>query len=319
VFGARLIHGHITFYPAFLVLLLAPEYFIPLRGLATHYHARMTAIAAARRIFEVLDTPVLPVPSGAAAAFDSIALACEDVRFVYAQGAPVLNGLTCAFPSGKITAIVGASGAGKTTLARLLLGFVQPGSGAVTVNGGARLADIPPEAWWENLAWVPQSPRLFHGTIAANIRLGRPDADMAALREAAASARALEFIEALPQGFETVLGDLGQGLSGGQIQRIALARAFLKNPQLLILDEATANLDMESEALVLEAIADLSSGRTVILIAHRLALAERADFILVLEEGRVAQYGPPAQLLAADGPYRAMRRAYYGEDAACAI
>ncbi|OYV25748.1 MAG: thiol reductant ABC exporter subunit CydD [Acidocella sp. 20-63-7] len=319
LFGARLIHGHITFYPAFLVLLLAPEYFVPLRGLSVHYHARMTAIAAARRIFAILDLPVGEVPAGGAPEFEAIALECAAVECAYAEGPPVLQGMTCRFEAGKITAIVGASGAGKTTLARLLLGFVRPTRGAVTINGAVDLADIPPEAWWQNLAWVPQNPRLFQGSIAANIRLGRPDADLASLREAAAHARALEFIEALPQGFETVIGDLGQGLSGGQIQRIALARAFLKDPQLLILDEATANLDLESEALVLEAIADLTRGRTVILIAHRLALAERADQILVLDEGKVVESGTPEALLAAEGPYRALSRAYYGEVAPCAI
>jgi ATP-binding cassette subfamily C protein CydD len=168
---------------------------------------------------------------------------------------------------------------------------------------------------------VPQNPRLFHGSIAANLRLGRPDADVVALRDAARKARALEFIEALPQGFETVIGDLGQGLSGGQIQRIALARAFLKDPKLLILDEATANLDMESEALVLDAIMDLAVGRTVIMIAHRLAMAERADSVVVLQAGRVAECGTPAQLRASGGLYAAMQTAgrEEAEEISCAI
>ncbi|MDD2704836.1 MAG: thiol reductant ABC exporter subunit CydD, partial [Acidocella sp.] len=207
LFGARLLHGHIAFYPAFLVLLLAPEYFVPLRGLSVHYHARMTAIAAAKRIFEILDAPAA-APAGAIAlpALESLELRCENLSFAYAEGAQVLDGFNAVFPAGKITAIVGASGAGKTTLARLLLGFVQPQAGQILVNG-QDLAGIAPEAWWKTLAWVPQNPRLFQGTIAANLRLGAPEADEAALREAATSARALSFIEALPGQFEADVGD----------------------------------------------------------------------------------------------------------------
>ena len=322
IFGVRLLHARIDFYPAFLVLLLAPEYFLPLRGLATHYHARMTAIAAARRIFEVLDAP-LPAPAvGAAPAMPGgLTISCENLQFSYADGETVLDGLSCVFPAGRITAVVGPSGAGKTTLARVLLGFVQPQAGRVRINGAVELAGVAAEGWWENLAWVPQNPRLFHGTIAANLRLGRPDADAAALRDAARKARALDFIEAMPKGFETVIGDLGQGLSGGQIQRIALARAFLKDPKLLILDEATANLDMESEGLVLDAIMDLAAGRTVIMVAHRLAMAERADNVVVLRAGRVAECGAPAQLRASGGLYAALWRAGHeeAEEIACAI
>jgi ATP-binding cassette subfamily C protein CydD len=322
IFGVRLLHGRIDFYPAFLVLLLAPEYFVPLRGLSTHYHARMSAIAAARRIFEVLDAPVrAPVAGVAPALPGGVAIACENLEFSYADGEKVLDGLSCVFPAGRMTAVVGPSGAGKTTLARVLLGFIQPQGGHVSINGAVELGGLAVEGWWENLAWVPQNPRLFHGSIAANLRLGRPDAEVEALREAARKARALEFIEALPQGFETVIGDLGQGLSGGQIQRIALTRAFLKDPKLLILDEATANLDMESEALVLDAIMDLAVGRTVIMIAHRLAMAERADSVVVLQAGRVAECGTPAQLRASGGLYATMHNAgrEEAEEVSCAI
>ncbi|HQT63841.1 MAG TPA: thiol reductant ABC exporter subunit CydD [Acidocella sp.] len=313
VFGARLLHGNIDFYPAFLVLLLAPEYFVPLRGLSTHYHARMSAIAAARRMFDVLDIRVANTGTAPLPPLDAIDIVCEDLHFAYEAGAPVLDGLSCRFPAGQMTAIVGASGVGKTSLARLLLGFAKPEQGRIVINETLDLAELAPESWWQCLAWVPQNPRLFHGSIAANIRLGNPQADDEAVREAASKARALAFITAQPEGFETIIGDLGQGLSGGQIQRIALARAFLKNPQLLILDEATANLDLESEALVLEAIADLAVGRTVIVIAHRMAMAERADNVLVLEAGRVAAYGPPAQLRTADGAYARLLQAYEGD------
>ena len=317
LFGARLLHAHINFYPAFLVLLLAPEYFVPLRGLSVHYHARMTAIAAAKRIFALLDAPVPEAGTGAVPE-GALEIASQGLEFSYAE-APVLDGLDALFPAGKITAIVGESGAGKTTLARLLLGFIRPQAGQILVNG-QNLAEIAPEAWWQALAWVPQNPRLFHGSIADNLRLGAPEADDATLREAAARAKALDFIEALSGKFNADVGEAGGKLSGGQIQRLALARAYLKNPRLLILDEATANLDMESEALVLDAIAEVARGRTVIVIAHRLAMAARADQVLVLMDGRVAQAGPPQTLAAQEGPYRELLRAYEGEGAEeCAI
>jgi len=284
LFGARLIHDHITFYPAFLVLLLAPEYFLPLRGLSVHYHARQSAIAAAKRIFDVLDTPAPVAGTQALVASEAVEIVCAGLTYAYGDGPKVLDGLGARFEAGKITAIVGESGAGKTTLARLLLGFVRPSAGQVLVNG-QDLADIAPESWWGQLAWVPQNPRLFHGTIAENLRLGAPEVDEAALREAASLARALGFIEALPDGFATKVGENGAGLSGGQIQRLALARAYLKNPRVLILDEATANLDLESEQAVLDAIAELAVGRTVIVIAHRAAMVARADTVLRLEGG----------------------------------
>ncbi|MDD2750835.1 MAG: thiol reductant ABC exporter subunit CydD, partial [Acidithiobacillus sp.] len=273
--GARLlqVHASVTFFTAFFVLLLAPEYFNPLRGLSTHYHARMSAIAAAKRIFEILDMPLPEKPQQAVEYSPSteISLSVRNLHFSYEAGRSALEGVNAEFPAGKVTALVGASGAGKSTLASALLGFVQASEGDILVNGQMPLNAIEPELWWKQLAWVPQNPRLFHGSLGDNIRIGRPDADLTALREAAQNAHALEFIENLPDGFETMIGDLGQGLSGGQIQRIALARAFLKNPPLFILDEATANLDMENESLVLDAMQKLITGRTAIVIAHRLA------------------------------------------------
>ncbi|MBN2679640.1 thiol reductant ABC exporter subunit CydD [Acidithiobacillus montserratensis] len=315
--GARLlqVHAAVTFYTAFFVLLLAPEYFNPLRGLSTHYHARMSAIAAAKRIFEILDMPLPEKPQPAADYVHSqeISLVIRDLCFSYEPGRMALDGVTAEFPAGKVTALVGSSGAGKSTLANAILGFVHADKGEILVNGQIPLNAIDPQLWWRQLAWVPQNPRLFHGSIADNIRMGQADADLAALREAAKNAHALEFIEALPQGFDSMIGDLGQGLSGGQIQRIALARAFLKNPPLFILDEATANLDMENEALVLDAMQRLIQGRTAIVIAHRLATAERADHIIVLEAGRVAESGSHQELLAAGGVYARMVAAYRGE------
>jgi ATP-binding cassette, subfamily C, bacterial CydD len=305
LFGARLLHGHIDFFPAFLVLLLVPEFFLPLRTLAVHYHARMSALAAAARIFDVLDTP-LPRDSGKGSpAAGPVAIVCRRLQAGYAPHRSVLHGIDCEFPAGCSTAIVGRSGAGKSSLAAAILGFITPTAGTILVNG-MPLAALDRETWWRQLAYVPQSPRIFSGSIAENLRLGRAEADNAALREACRRAGLFEVIEALPQGFSTMLGEGGYGLSGGEIQRLALARAFLKDPPLLILDEATAHLDLEIEALVAEAIADLVRGRTAILIAHRLATVRRANRILVMEEGRIVACGTHQALLARGGAYAAV-------------
>ncbi len=305
LFGARLLHGQGDFFPAFLVLLLVPEFFLPLRTLALHYHARMSALAAAARIFDVLDAPLPPLSGKGSPAAGHIAIVCCTLQVGYAPDRSVLNGIDCEFPAGASTAIVGRSGAGKSSLAAAILGFIAPTAGTILVNG-VPLAALDRETWWRHLAYVPQSPRIFAGSIAENLRLGRAEADDAALREACRRARLLEVIEALPQGFSTVLGEGGYGLSGGEIQRLALARAFLKDPPLLILDEATAHLDLETESLVAESIADLVRGRTAILIAHRLATVRRANRILVMEEGRVVACGTHDALLAGSGAYAAV-------------
>ena len=320
--GARLlqVHASVTFLAAFFVLLLAPEFFNPLRGLSTHYHARMSAIAAAKRIFEILDAPrpELPAPSMELPRLGGpIGLRLEDLQFSYPDGSVALQGMSAHLPAGSFTAVVGASGAGKSTLAAAILGFIVPQQGRILVedengHGAQELAKIPREVWWQQLAWIPQNPRLFHGSIGDNLRLVRPEASLEELREAAMSAHAWDFIQALPEGLETQIGDLGQGLSGGQIQRLALARAFLKDPRLLILDEATANLDMDSESLVLDALQRLVRGRTAVVIAHRLATAERADRILVVDAGRVAETGTHRELLAAGGAYARLVAAYRG-------
>jgi ATP-binding cassette subfamily C protein CydD len=191
----------------------------------------------------------------------------------------------------------------------LLLGFLSPTSGRILV-GTQDLADLDLGDWRRHLAWVPQQPRLFQGTIADNIRLGCPDADEARVRAAAERARAADFIEALPLGYAHPVGERGAGLSGGQIQRIALARAFLRDAPLVILDEATANLDPESERLVQAGIDALAEGRTLLVVAHRLATVRRADRIVVLEAGQVAESGTHQALAAAGGLYARMIAAY---------
>jgi ATP-binding cassette subfamily C protein CydD len=324
LFGARLLHGQIGFFPAFLVLLLVPEFFLPLRGLATHYHARMSALAAARRIFDVLDTEpgvrwgAAAVPSGA------LTIRCTGLALGYEPGVSVLRGAECCFPAGTMTAIVGRSGVGKSSLVAAILGFVAPSAGMITINDDVALSALERSDWWARLAYVPQNPRLFAGSIAENVRLARPEADDAAVRAALAQARLLDAVLALPQGLATPIGEAGEGLSGGEIQRLALARAFLKDADVLILDEATAHLDAQTEAALSDAIADLARGRTAIVIAHRLATVRRAAQILVIEDGQIAETGTHAELLARGGAYAALMGAGDGAGTgtgamACAI
>ncbi len=319
--GLRLLYGRLAFEQAFFVLLLAPEFYLPLRQLGARFHAGMAGVAAAERIFEVLRVKVeVEVEAQPSTSTLTSTLTLDDVHFAYEGGdRPALNGLSFDVQPGETVALVGPSGAGKSTVAHLLLRFVEPDRGRILV-GDRPLADPAhgrAAAWREQVAWVPQAPYLFHGSAADNVRLGRPGATAAEVERAARLAHAHEFIAALPQGYDTPLGERGARLSGGQAQRIALARAFLKDAPLLILDEATAHLDPEVEDRVQAALARLLRGRTAILIAHRLHTVQRADRILVLDGGRVVEQGDHASLLRQDGLYRRLAQAgaYLDHDA----
>jgi ATP-binding cassette subfamily C protein CydD len=274
----------------------------------------MQGVSAAQRIFGVLETPApgeLARPPGRPAASPArLDIRFTDVYYAYDEGQrPALNGLSFELQQGKSLALVGPSGAGKSTVAYLMLRFIEPERGAITV-GGQPLQALSPAAWREQVAWVPQNPYLFHGTVAENIRLARPGASLGQVERAARQASAGGFIEALPQGYDTVIGERGARLSGGEGQRIALARAFLKDAPLLILDEATANLDPQIEALVQEAMARLLPGRTALIIAHRLSTVYRADRIVVLDRGQLVEEGSHADLMQRTGLYRQLVGAY---------
>ncbi|WP_407276641.1 thiol reductant ABC exporter subunit CydD [Halothiobacillus sp. DCM-1] len=312
--GFRLMYGDIAYVNGIFVLLLAPEFYLPLRSLGAQFHARLDALGAVEPLIELLNTPP-PVPvTGQLALPRPLAaptIQLTGLRFAYptAPDQPILDTIDATLPAGKRTALVGASGAGKTTLSQLLLGFLSPQAGSLLIDG-VPLAQIDPAHWRAALAWLPQNPTLFFGSIEDNIApMRRPD-HASALREAAAAAEALDFIEALPQGFQTRVGDRGQGLSGGQIQRIALARAFYKDAPVVVLDEPTASLDPLSERAVNTAIERLAQGRTVLMIAHRLASIERADQILLLDQGRILERGTHAELLAAGQHYAALYAQY---------
>jgi len=303
----------IGFFYGFLILLLAPELYLPLRNLGTHYHGRMEAIAAAERLIEILETPLPARPSraGGLGSPERVGVRFKEVHFAYEPGREALAGTTFDIRPGERVALAGPSGAGKTTVINLVLGFIRPDRGSILV-AGQDLAQVDIEDWRRRLAWVPQTPRLFMGTLLDNIRLGMPEADLDAVREAAKRAYAADFIEALPDAYATRVGEGGAGLSGGQTQRVALARAFLRDAPLVILDEATANLDPESETLVQAGIAGLAQGRTLLMVAHRLRTVQSADRILVLDGGVVVESGTHQELLQARRLYREMVGAYEG-------
>ncbi|WP_030206884.1 thiol reductant ABC exporter subunit CydD [Streptomyces bikiniensis] len=279
--GMRLVHGDLDLYTGLVILILAPEAYLPLRQVGAQYHAAAEGLAAAEEIFDVLEQPVRNGGTGAVP--DSVRLELDAVTVRHAGRAePSLDAVTLTVEPGETVALVGPSGAGKSTLLDVVLGFTAPEPGGTVRVGGEDLAGLDPEAWRSRIAWVPQRPYLFAGTIAENVRLARPDASDEAVREALRDAGADGFVAELPDGLDTPLGEDGTGLSAGQRQRLALARAFLADRPLLLLDEPTAALDGETEAGVVDAVRRLAAGRTVLLVVHRPALLAVADRVVGL-------------------------------------
>ncbi|MFH9069214.1 thiol reductant ABC exporter subunit CydD [Streptomyces alboflavus] len=278
--GMRLVHGNMELYDGLVILILAPEAYLPLRQVGARYHAAVEGVAAAEEIFAVLEAPVPAGGTGVVPAGGAVGVAVDGVTVRYSgRAADAVRGVSFAVEPGETVALVGPSGSGKSTLLNVLLGFVRPTAGRALV-GGADLADVSLDGWRERVAWVPQRPHLFAGTIAENVRLARPGAADADVVEALRAAGAGEFVAGLPRGVETVLGEDGAGLSAGQRQRIALARAFLADRPVVLLDEPTAALDGETEAGIVEAVRRLAVGRTVVMVVHRPALLGVADRVV---------------------------------------
>ncbi|MCX5297297.1 thiol reductant ABC exporter subunit CydD [Streptomyces sp. NBC_00193] len=283
--GMRLVHGELDLYTGLVILVLAPEAYLPLRQVGAQYHAAAEGLAAAEEIFEVLETPVAASPGTASVPVPDLRIELDGVAVRYeGRGEDSPGPVSLTVEPGECVALTGPSGAGKSTLLQVLLGFVTPSAGRVLV-GGADLAGLAPEQWREQIAWVPQRPHLFAGTIAENVRLARPGAADAEVTAALVDAGAWEFVRALPRGADTLLGEGGVGLSAGQRQRLALARAFLADRPVLLLDEPTAALDGETEAAVVEAVRRLAVGRTVLLVVHRPALLALADRVVRVGAG----------------------------------
>ncbi|MFD9765903.1 thiol reductant ABC exporter subunit CydD [[Kitasatospora] papulosa] len=281
--GMRLVHGELDLYTGLVVLILAPEAYLPIRQVGAQYHAAAEGLSAAEEIFAVLETE--PVAGGSQDVPQQLRLELDGVTVRHrGRTEPSLDAASLVVEPGETVALTGPSGVGKSTLLSVVLGFTVPDQGRVRV-GGTDLSALSQERWREQIAWVPQRPHLFAGTIADNVRLARPEADDAAVMSALREAGAYDFVAELPDGAGTPLGEDGAGLSAGQRQRLALARAFLADRPLLLLDEPTASLDGETEAGIVDAVRRLAEGRTVLLVVHRPALLSVADRVVALEPG----------------------------------
>jgi ATP-binding cassette, subfamily C, bacterial CydD len=285
--GVRLVDGGLGLQAGLTVIVLAPELYLPFRRLGAEYHASADGLAVAERMFKLLDAPTVAEPGDARLApspADATVL-FEQVSFSYpARPGLVLDGMDLELSPGETVALVGESGVGKSTVAGLLLGMLEPTAGRIAI-GGIPLSDCRIDAWRREIAWVPQHPTMFRATVVDNIRLGDPSASEQMVIDAATRAGADDFISALSAGYATMIGDGGRSLSPGERRRIGLARAFLQNAALVILDEPTADLDRHSVAVVAAAVARLQAGRTMLVIAHRPELVENADRVVRLIDG----------------------------------
>lgn len=301
IVGFRLLYGHLSLLDGLFVLLLAPEFYLPLRTLGLSYHARMQGLAAAEKIAPLLAIPLpdegkamLPIAAGPPA------VRFEEVTFRYGGERGGVTGINLDLPAGSLTALVGESGSGKTTLARLLLGLARPEGGRVMING-VDLAGCGGAPWRARIAWVAQQPFIFSGSVRANLLLGCPAASDGEIRTALEAAAAWSFVACLSSGLETLLGDRGAGLSGGELRRLALARAFLRHADLVVLDEPTAGLDVENEKLVAAAVQRLALNRTVLVISHRETTVRSAQRVAVMAGGRIVEVVATEQFLAKEG------------------
>jgi ATP-binding cassette subfamily C protein CydD len=295
----------LTLKQGLFILLLAPDFYLPLRELGTHYHARAEAMGAAGEILKVLckHGPTTFTGLRSLDASTPLTVDCRGIYFAYdTRKGQVLTDVSIKLTPGEHVALVGESGSGKTTLLNLLLGFVRPDQGQIRVNN-IPLSDLAPETWYRALAWVGQHPMLFYDTIAGNIGMASPDATRAGIEDAARSAGVLDFARHLPHGLDTRVGEKGWGLSRGQAQRVALARVFLKKAPILLLDEPTAGLDMDTARSVMKTIETMSKDRTVLLLTHRLDQLRSAHRIIVMAGGRLVEQGSYAELIRRKGVF----------------
>lgn len=336
--GLRLMYAKMSFEPALFILILAPEFYQPMRQLGARFHAGMEGVAAAQRIFEILErkepeageTETKDRQTGILEDSDKldykdrsiltktwqdrVTVEFDRVSYNYPDARdPALSNVSLTIKPNTITALVGHSGAGKSTIANLLLGFAAGYQGSIRVNR-QKLSAIPQSDWRNLLSWMPQKPYLFHQTVAENILLARPQASFDEMVVASKQSRLHEFVAGLPEGYDTIIGEQGARFSGGQAQRLALARAFLKDAPLLILDEPASNLDPHLDAELQQSIAELSKNRTVLLIAHRINSVQNADQIIVLDQGVIIEQGTHSDLLNRNGHYAKLVSAYQGAE-----
>jgi len=271
------------------------------------------AMASTRRILNLLEVPIRTHSGSTALPIDKVQgeLRFENLSFAYANGAEVLHGINMHISPGETIAVVGQTGSGKSTLMKLLLRFYAPTGGVIRLDG-RDLTELKIPDLRAAFGLVSQDVFLFHGSVAENIAYGRPGAGQAEIEAAAMAAEAHDFIQQLPQAYDTIVGERGQKLSGGQRQRVSIARAVLKDPPVLILDEATSAVDNETEAAIQRSMQVITQGRTTLVVAHRLSTIVNADRIYVLDQGRVAEQGSHAELVAENGLYAALWRVQAG-------
>jgi len=296
IIGFLLLSNNLSLFDGLFILLLTPEFYLPLRTLGLSYHSRMQGIAAAERLIPLLgeDVPSTEESNYQILPAGRVSINYQDVTYRYSSARGGITAVNLQLAAGEITALVGASGAGKSTLAGLLLALSHPQEGRIVVNN-VDLKYVDPKLWQRRIAMVPQTPFFFNGTVRDNLIIGLSDCSDEAIHSALRSAAALEFVAKLPQGLNSTLGDFGAGLSGGELRRLALARVFLRDPDLIILDEPTAGLDSENERLVCAALHSLAQERTVLLISHREDTVSWADRVVRISDGRVeASVAPDA-------------------------
>jgi len=302
--GLRLLNGSLDFTAAFFALLLAPEFYQPLRHCGSAFHQALTALTAASKIYAFLAVPAQQQkqPTHTEKTRSPFAIRFADVHYRYEnKREPALQGVSLTIKAGTTAFIVGSSGAGKSTIFQLLLQFAQPSQGNIFIND-LDLGRIAPDFWRSRVAYVPQQPHIFRASLAENIALAKPTADRNEIIRAAKAANLHEFIAALPQGYETPLTG-SQSLSGGQIQRIAIARAFLQDKPLILLDEPTSSLDESNEQQIAETLAALTAGKTTLIATHKLSAVNKTAMIFVIADGRIIESGLYEDLIRRQGAY----------------
>ena len=309
--GREVLAGHLTVGALISFLILIAIAGAPLSNISRIYHSFVQGMAAAQRVFDLLDvqSDISDAP-GQGPRTRPRSVEFEDVEFGYGDGTLALDGVSVSIAPGQVVALVGPSGAGKTTFVNLIPRFFDPQGGSVRIDG-VDLRDVSIESLRRQIGLVPQETILFGVSVRENIAYGNRDASFSKIVEAARAAYAHEFIMKLPKGYDTQVGERGVALSGGQRQRIAIARAVLRNPRILILDEATSSLDSESEKLVQAAIDNLMRGRTTFVIAHRLSTIVNADLILVMDSGKIVESGSHSELLELGGLYSRLYAAQF--------